>query len=1058
MEVVHALWDGSSPVPLVLWAETSKWSAASLGHRALARQHKSRNPRRHPYSLPQADLVELSSGLSRVVDGIPGSEDRSDLVLLPTTGDGVPVPSPELVGAERPEGPPEGLTPWRVETARLEPSGSMDLLLGLPVEPPKGVAYGSTLRFWTEAAKLSLEMVARGRFLPTVVGPRDGGHDAWRAAWEVVLDGEDAGRMEVLLSVMPPACHVSLPPGEGTAWNPRGLLKDFLDRMVDATVRDSIPPRGTLPPRRGRPPKHVPPAEMWIQALTSAEPRLVGPPEELGGFADDVDAWVLRRGTADPDAQLRTCFRLVAPGWEEGGESTDDDPGDGEGWHLGYCLQARDDPSLLVEAEAIWGARPDTRSFLGRRFEDPQERLLADLGRASRHFPRIEASLDEAHPGGLDMDAEGAYEFMRRHAHLLEQAGFGVLLPSWWRRPSARLSTRLSLGPAPKTSVASGLLGMEAVVAYEWRVAVGDETLTLEEFERLARMKVPLVRVRGRWAELRPEEVERAIAYFRRHDARGEMALAEALRLGLGFEAPEVGLEVTGVEGDGWVGDLLGGLSGGTRLPRVNTPRSLRGRLRPYQRVGLSWLFFLDGIGLGGCLADDMGLGKTVQLIALLLRERSRGLRGAVPGPTLVVCPMSVVGNWNRELQRFAPSLRTMVHHGVDRLSGTAFAESARDVDVVLTTYALAGRDEDTLSQVHWHRVVLDEAQNIKNSAAKQTRAIKRLRAARRVALTGTPVENRLAELWSIMDFLDPGYLGREGEFRRAFAIPVERYRDPGRAETLRRLVQPFVLRRMKTDRSIIRDLPEKVEATVYCNLTGEQGTLYEAVVTEMLDRIEGSEGIERKGLVLATLTKLKQVCNHPAQFLHDGSALGGRSGKLERLEGMLEEALAGGDRALVFTQFREMGGMLRSRLSEVLDREVLFLHGGTPKGRRDAMVQRFQDAREGPPVFVLSLKAGGTGLNLTAAQHVFHFDRWWNPAVEDQATDRAYRIGQGRNVFVHKFVCAGTMEERIDQLIDRKRELAETVIGTGEGWVTEMSTDQLRELFALSRETVGGD
>ncbi|TMD75044.1 MAG: DEAD/DEAH box helicase, partial [Chloroflexi bacterium] len=352
--------------------------------------------------------------------------------------------------------------------------------------------------------------------------------------------------------------------------------------------------------------------------------------------------------------------------------------------------------------------------------------------------------------------------------------------------------------------------------------------------------------------------------------------------------------------------------------------------------------------------------------------------------------------------------------------------------------------------------VVVDEAQNIKNDAAKQTQAIKKLNARHKIALTGTPVENRLSELWSIMEFLNPGYLGSGTDFRKNFAIPIERYRDSNRAESLKRLVQPFVLRRLKTDKTIIADLPDKMEMKVFCNLTQEQASLYEAVVQEMLAKIEESEGIERKGLVLSTLLKLKQVCNHPTQFVADGSALPGRSGKLARLEEMLEEALEEGDKALIFTQFAEMGTLLRQHLQETLGREVFFLHGGTPKKQRDIMVQRFQEDRRGAPLFILSLKAGGVGLNLTAANHVFHFDRWWNPAVENQATDRAFRIGQKKNVQVHKFVCIGTLEERIDQMIEQKKELAESIVGSGENWLTEMSTAQLKELFALSREAVG--
>jgi SNF2 family DNA or RNA helicase len=417
---------------------------------------------------------------------------------------------------------------------------------------------------------------------------------------------------------------------------------------------------------------------------------------------------------------------------------------------------------------------------------------------------------------------------------------------------------------------------------------------------------------------------------------------------------------------------------------------------------------------------------------------------------------MSIVGNWHKELQRFAPSLNVMVHHGHERLSGEAFEQEAKRHDIVITTYSLALRDKEHLSHLEWEYVVVDEAQNIKNDAAKQTQAIKKLNAGHKIALTGTPVENRLSELWSIMEFLNPGYLGSGTDFRKNFAIPIERYRDSNRSEALKRLIQPFVLRRLKTDKTIIADLPDKMEMKVFCNLTQEQASLYEAVVQEMLAKIEESEGIERKGLVLSTLLKLKQVCNHPAHFVADGSALPGRSGKLARLEEMLEEALEEGDKALIFTQFAEMGTLLRQHLQETLGREVLFLHGGTPKKQRDIMVQRFQEDRRGAPLFILSLKAGGVGLNLTAANHVFHFDRWWNPAVENQATDRAFRIGQKKNVQVHKFVCIGTLEERIDQMIEQKKELAESIVGSGENWLTEMSTAQLKELFALSREAVG--
>ncbi|MBO0714244.1 MAG: DEAD/DEAH box helicase, partial [Acidimicrobiales bacterium] len=507
---------------------------------------------------------------------------------------------------------------------------------------------------------------------------------------------------------------------------------------------------------------------------------------------------------------------------------------------------------------------------------------------------------------------------------------------------------------------------------------------------------------------------------------------------------------LSGVEADGWLGELLAGAID-RRVEAMPTPSGFAGALRPYQERGLAWLSFLGSLSLGSCLADDMGLGKTAQLLALEVAERSEGRR---PPPTLVVCPMTVVGNWQHEAARFAPRLRVLVHHGPDRLGGKAFARAAARADLVITTYGLVARDVERLSSLEWSRVVLDEAQNVKNSETRQAKAVRRLSSRHRVALTGTPVENRLSELWSIMEFLNPGLLGSERGFRERFAAPIERYGDDEAAGVLRRCTGPFVLRRLKTDRSIIADLPEKLEIKVYCNLTKEQASLYQAVVDDMLTRIAEAEGMERRALVLTTMLKLKQVCNHPVHLLGDGSSADGRSGKLSRLIEILEEAASEGDRALVFTQFAEMGKLLHAHLQSRLGREVLWLHGATLKRARDEMVARFQQ-EGGPAIFVLSLKAGGTGLNLTAANHVVHFDRWWNPAVEDQATDRAFRIGQRRDVQVRKLICAGTLEERIDELIERKRGLAERIVGSGEGWLTELSTEELRQVVALSADAV---
>jgi SNF2 family DNA or RNA helicase len=415
-----------------------------------------------------------------------------------------------------------------------------------------------------------------------------------------------------------------------------------------------------------------------------------------------------------------------------------------------------------------------------------------------------------------------------------------------------------------------------------------------------------------------------------------------------------------------------------------------------------------------------------------------------------------VISNWQHEVARFTPDLRVMVHHGSGRARGDALAAALEDQDVVLTSYSLLQRDVAALEPVPWSAVVLDEAQNIKNPESKQARAACAIKSGYRIALTGTPVENHVGDLWSLMEFLNAGLLGSKAEFKRRFLVPIQASSDQTAAARLKSLTGPFILRRLKTDKSVIDDLPEKLEMTVYCTLTREQASLYAAVVNETLPELEKAEGIQRKGMVLAALSRLKQVCNHPAQFLGDNSAIEGRSGKLTRLSEMLEEVIESGERALVFSQFAEMGDLIRRHIEALFGREVLFLHGGVPKAKRDQMVARFQDGDpQGPAVFVLSLKAGGTGLNLTAANHVFHYDRWWNPAVENQATDRAFRIGQRRRVLVHKFLCSGTLEEKIDAIIEKKKALAQSVVGAGEEWLTRMTTAELRDLFALRADAV---
>jgi SNF2 family DNA or RNA helicase len=1040
--VLHALWDNVGIGRLRVWAESSTLP------QTLPEPSGNPKPQIHPFTLAQQPLLDAAS---IVADSLLIKHSSTEVLTLrlPSATKG-PLPSPELVLQEAMSQPQKiEFRWWDIVTLMFEPSPALDFLLALPSEPVHSMAFGDSLRFWVETAKFALELITRQCFVPALHETQRGGIITCRAAWEAALSPEDSKRVQRLAQAMPPVCWAFVPPGEKNSSFLQDFVLHFLNHVIDVFIRESLASTSLLPTPglRGRSVgKSLP--EQWLRALSTDDPELSASPEDLKQFAATMRIWLDQARPVAAGAPFRTCFRLDAP--PEESEETDT-------WRVSFHLQANDDPSLLVPAEKVWRERSSTLTFLQRSFENPQERLLADLGKASRLFPMLEQSLQMAHPMGFALNTEQAYAFLRESAPLLEQSGFGVLVPPWWQKRGARVGVKMHVKPQLSATEGTGLMGLSSIVEYNWNVAIGDAALSPQEFEKLVNLKRPLVNIRGQWVELRPEEVEAAIAFFKKKRAQRTMSLGEALRVGLGQGTTEVGLPVVGLEAEGWIKDALDRLSNNVPFSLVEEPPTFQGQLRPYQLKGVSWLAFLKQFGFGACLADDMGLGKTIELIALLLYKRGEQreqLKALLP--TLLICPMSIVGNWHRELQRFAPSLSVLVHHGADRLSDKAFIVEATQHDVVITTYALALRDKEELSAVQWEHVVVDEAQNIKNETAKQTQAIKQLNAQHRIALTGTPVENRLSELWSIMEFLNPGYLGSATDFRRSFALPIERYHNAEQATTLKNMIQPFVLRRLKTDKEIIRDLPDKMEMKVFCNLTREQASLYQAVVKEMLEKIEQADGITRRGLVLSTLLKLKQVCNHPAHFMADGSSLARRSGKLARLEEMLEEMLAEGDKALIFTQFAEMGMLLRQYLQEAFGREALFLYGGTSKQQRDLLIHRFQEERRGAPFFILSLKAGGVGLNLTAASHVFHFDRWWNPAVENQATDRAFRIGQQKNVQVHKFVCVGTLEERIDQMIEQKKELAERIVGSGENWLTEMSTSQLRELFALSREAVG--
>lgn len=902
---------------------------------------------------------------------------------------------------------------------------------------------------WSLAAKLLLDLVARGRIVP-LLQPAGDRH---RAGCGVSLSlPQDADRFNQLVRAFPLAAHaVAMSPaatgkrkpkgGEDRyVWSAEALLDQFLNAAADALVRESCRRM-----RRRRSTWEL----RFCTALTAKDAAF-----EIRGFAERTLVDELQRWThpllGAQRGESRLCLRLELP--ELPAQENQQRPL-GNAFTLRYLLQSARDASLTIEAADIYLSDHARLRCTSRSPRIAQEALLSGLAIAGRLFAPIQTSLREPRPTHVMLNTAAAWSFLNDAAPQLIEAGVGVVLPAQLTRSGQqRLRMRMRVNaPTAQSSEARSGLALPEVLRFQWQAELAGDALSAEELQQLAALKAPVVRFRGQWVAIDAAEIAEALRLLESPTAMLSPHEALAMSLGVPAVVPQTSLPVS-VTPEGSFADLLQRLRAAGAAAEVTAPATLHGTLRPYQQRGLSWLASMAELGLGACLADDMGLGKTVQLIALLLHRQQAG---QLKGPVLLVCPTSVVGNWERELSRFAPTLSLVRHYGTDRArSGDTF-ESLPAATVVLTTYGLLRRDVELLGAVAWSITALDEAQNIKTAASRTAQAARSLRADFRVALTGTPVENRLAELWSIFEFLNPRLLGSQAAFRRDYAIPIERHGHQEMAERLKQIVQPFVLRRMKSDRSIIQDLPRKQEMRVVCSLTREQASLYQAALDEAMRSIEEAEGIERRGLVLALITSLKQICNHPAQYLHEAGPLTGRSGKLQRCCQMLEELTAAGDRALVFTQYREMGERLVAELERVLGCEVPFLHGGVPRARRDAMVNRFQDDPFSPPVFVLSVKAGGAGLNLTAASHVIHFDRWWNPAVEDQATDRAYRIGQRRNVQVHTLLCAGTVEEKVDRLLEQKRALASQVIGAGERWITELADAELHELFSLAADTV---
>jgi superfamily II DNA or RNA helicase len=842
---------------------------------------------------------------------------------------------------------------------------------------------GPSLAAWATATRAGLGLIARGRLLPATT---DKEYDAWRVA---PLDPADADFLTALAQAFPPEAHALPLTGHRPMRiaSPEALIRACWDALADTLVRTAAAP------------------------LAAGHVTFAGnAPTPVDGLAD----WLADATAGSAGSSARLALRIELP-------TGRDDPA-----RATVEVRSGVDPSLVVDAADLWSAPPAVQSRFGAQ---PDVDLLLGLRRGARAWTPLGRLLTAATPDALSLDDDELLDLFGESAADLAGAGIEVRWPAELVHDPLQLKATAAT-PTPG-SVAEAGFTLESLLEFRWQLTLDGTALTDDEVTALAEAKRPLVRLRGRWVRADPAKLARVLDRRRRRTLTAVEALGAALTGTVDVDGEQVEFAPPPA-----IVDLTRRLTvAPDRDP--DPPPGLTALLRPYQRRGLGWLAAMTDSGLGGCLADDMGLGKTVQLIALHLHRQS-----TAPGPTLVVCPTSLLGNWEREIAKFAPGLPVRRYHG-----GTRHLDDVASDEIVLVTYGVVRRDRAALAEAPWGLVVADEAQHVKNPLSRTARELRGIPAAARVALTGTPVENRLTDLWAILDWTTPGLLGPLDRFRREIAVPVERYRDPAAGDRLARLVRPFLLRRVKSDPTIAPELPAKTELDQVVPLTAEQTTLYEAVVRNTLADIAAKTGIERRGLVFKLMTSLKQICNHPAQFLHESGPLPARSGKLAALDELLDIIGASDESVLVFTQYVEMGRLIVAHLA---DRGVgsLFLHGSTTATARERMVAEFQDGAA--PVFVLSLKAGGVGLNLTRATHVIHYDRWWNPAVEDQATDRAYRIGQGRAVTVHRLVAEGTVEDKIATLLVSKRDLADVIVGSGEGWIADLSDGELADLVQL--------
>lgn len=970
----------------------------------------------HPLAISHESLNQIFE----LIDFEPDGTDNIE-VSIPCQ-DGRPLSSFIQPGSKAPS--ESGV--FSYPAASFDPLSAAAFLTSLPAKAPEGIEFGETISFWLESTKFGLESMCRGHILPWI----EKSTNTLESKWVLYPATEESkAKLDVLKKALPPILWYGFKSADSRYLNPAFPLTDFLNAVTDALVRMFLSRHELL----STPAESV--TELWLNSLASRKSEFCEVSYQTQVFEQHLSGWIKEAKELGGDDTFYLRLKLVEPGFESGN------------WLLKVALSNKSG-SKTIDYESLWN------DFDLQQFEELETKLLTALSGASRIFPPMSKALEELTVKNIELTTPQAYNFMSDAAERLKAQEVLVELPIWWKQTNQEISISLSLDEQRLADGSSGssIMGLENIFTFSWQAAVGDETLTEAEFNELLSSEAPLAHLKGQWVVVPHNVLTRTKTFFEGRKDKSSISLLEALQLQAGIGSEKEILSIKSIKASGAISDFF------TQAKETANPQpeGFRGELRPYQLHGLNWLRLFSSLGLGACLADDMGLGKTIQVLAYLL-ERKINL-GKDFGPILLIAPLSILDNWKSEAEKFTPEISTLIHHGPQRRSPEQLQQDVQNHDLVITTYSLAYREEDSLSEIDWKTIILDEAQNIKNSSSKQTQAIKRLskECPIRIALTGTPLENRLDELWSIFDFLNKGLLGGESAFRSNFSIPIERYRDEDTAERLSRLVRPFILRRLKSDPKVISDLPEKLEMDVNTKLSHKQASMYQDILKSALPDIEtSSSAASRRGNILKMITQLKQVCDHPSLVHKDLKPTIKDSGKMLRMIELLEVLLAEGDKTLIFSQFASMGTIMQKILSEHFSTKVAFLHGKLSKEKRDEQVKLFKESGMDCPIFVLSLKVGGFGLNLTEATQVIHFDQWWNPAVHSQATDRAHRIGQKSRVQVRTFICQGTLEERINSLLKEKVDLADSILGAGGTGISELPLEELRKIISLEERAV---